>query len=404
MVTANGHVLGVGSEGDSCRIIEVDDGGQPTWQVLSIGLPLSTCCPLIGVGFATPRCTNLCTCDLALLLKTLHFRDVTARRQAAINLQHTGADPRFLIPQLIEALADDDTEVTSALATAICEQGDEAVPMLLTNGLPHKQGQIRELTAGILCGLGKEKEALPVIIGDLENPDKEIQRHATTTLQWLGKRAIDSVPALVKTATNEKNDNLIRGYAVYALAKIDGTAFTSNPNLLDLFADNDDYVAWAAVHCACKSSGDNTVITRALRRLLHDKKFAIRRGSIAHAIPDLGESAERLIPDLQNALTADDYPTPVDASRARIAVINTLGRLGPNAKLSAPTLMHILTDTATDRDIRVEAIRSLAKINPADKDYLQVLAALASDDGDREIKQAAESVRKQLQLNKDNEN
>lgn len=111
----------------------------------------------------------------------------------------TGKGPGEL-PKLEQALSDPDPAVRYWGAVGLNALGFGAAPAAgsLRNALRDESAVVRIAAAETLTRLGYEREALPVLIAAVEDPDGYTALHAAASLVYLGRKARPAVPALEK--------------------------------------------------------------------------------------------------------------------------------------------------------------------------------------------------------------
>ncbi|MBL8797936.1 MAG: HEAT repeat domain-containing protein [Planctomycetia bacterium] len=109
-----------------------------------------------------------------------------------------------LIPVLIAALRDGDSEVRQTTAYTLTQLGKEAVPAL-TAALGDKDPELRANAAIVLGQFGKQaQDALPALLHAMQDPDPEVRR-----------RVIYAISRIVEASSREESDAW-RGYATAA--------------------------------------------------------------------------------------------------------------------------------------------------------------------------------------------
>ena len=201
----------------------------------------------------------------------------------------------------------DDAGVVPALAAAL-NDADEEVRGLATVGLRRMK-------------LSPEM-AIQVCCEQLKNSP-----HAETALRRFGQSA---VPSLIR-ALGAK-DAATREKAARALSGIGEAAAEASPPLIQALRDGDADV----------------------------------RLAVAKALWSITKEAQKVVPALAHLLERKWPPSPeADELRRRflMAVIESLGRIGPPAQVAIPALLDKTGDE--NRHVRESAIRALRQIGPA---------------------------------------
>jgi HEAT repeat protein len=129
------------------------------------------------------------------------------------------------VPELIEALNDDDWQVRNQAAVALGAIGPEAkaaVPALI-DVLQDEDKYFRSQGALALGKIGREaRAAVPALIEALEDHDEDVRREAAAALGRIGPEASDAIAALVELLRDPRKP--VRKQAIQALEGIDPKA------------------------------------------------------------------------------------------------------------------------------------------------------------------------------------
>ncbi|MFW5709073.1 MAG: HEAT repeat domain-containing protein, partial [Chloroflexota bacterium] len=298
-----------------------------------------------------------------LLIEIMRGDRWQRRRKAAWalgNIQEPSA-----IPELVQALRDENESVRREADYALARIGQPAIPALV-EGLNESDPDMRAAIIKILGRIG-DPSTVPHItacLNDTEWPRTEEVRVcdlAAIALEHISTEdahaAVDSWKGTSKSAAKTSNwkarvkssqpvngrqqlpleivlertgdaDWSIRRDAARELRYHDPEL--ALPHLLKLLADEDAQVRWAAVNSLAQFSGD--VVIQGLTTALHDEDYRIV-DSAAHSLAQLGETA---IPDLIAAL-AEKNPN------VRAAAAEALGVIGNDTAI--PHLADALADT-----------------------------------------------------------
>lgn len=134
----------------------------------------------------------LATCCLALLLTGPVLAQVTPPAlpvPPGYPMPTKPVDLKELIPPLLEALKDNDTEVRTAAAGALASIGREAVaPLLKVFEDKDKDKDLRSSVAFVLGQMGVQaQDALPALTKALKEEDKDVRRKSAVAIQRIVK-------------------------------------------------------------------------------------------------------------------------------------------------------------------------------------------------------------------------
>ena len=109
------------------------------------------------------------------------------------------------IPDLRKALADGDAAVRYWGAVGLTALRGQAAPARaeLTKALSDSSLSVRIAAAEALCGIGAERDALPVLIEAVGNSDSRVQLLAINTLVYIGEKARPAAAALQRAIDNK---------------------------------------------------------------------------------------------------------------------------------------------------------------------------------------------------------
>jgi HEAT repeat protein len=245
--------------------------------------------------------------------------DVRLKKVAAL-----GEKGKAAVPELIEALHDDDVKVRTAAGGALGRMGPDALAAVPTL----RDGQDENVwMAAVLQQMG---EPAAVALGEsLKDPNPIVRFNAARALQHVGPHTKAALPAL--TAALGDRDPEVR----------------------------------EAVYVALRQIGPEA--REALVQAFRQEGKAYSRAEVIGALGKFGPEAEAAIPDLEAALGDDSL---------RLAAIQTLGTIGPAAKTTLPALEKAFKDK--DPNIRRAALEAMGWIG---QDSLPILLAALKDDG-----------------------
>ncbi len=291
------------------------------------------------------------------------------------------------IPLLINVLGERNLTVQSGASEALTNKGYAAVPDLMAafkdNGSDlYRSGRI----ANILSEIGPP--AVPALIEELKNPDKNIQAGAADVLREIGPEAKDAVPALIQLFNDRGwvTDD-IRRTAAYALGEIGPASKGVVPDLiLELKeAAGIKYSAAYALRNICTGS---ECISELIELLKEKNGYAV--WSAAKILGQKGIYAVPPLFDILNNPHSDDLekfgavlaagglgPRARDTVPLLIAALknkspavryksaDALGAIGQDAEDAVPYLLELLNDS--DSIVRSKAAAALGRIDPTAK-------------------------------------
>jgi len=266
---------------------------------------------------------------------------------------------RLVVP-LITALKQDKSErVREAAATSLgklARDGAKAVPDV-TEALKDKQPKVRAAAAeaiGQFCRVDAEiaKDSIPLLIVLLKDADVNVRVQAAFALGRMGPTAAPAVMALAALVAADKDAN-VRRESAKTLAAIGSESRSAVKDLVKALDDPQTDVRQYAAVALAKIGPDAADALPQLQKALKDKDKEVRC-QVVHAIGSLGKAALSVLPDLIRLLKDDDV------AEVRLAVVQELGGLGPDAKEAIDAL------TIASRDgrpaIREAAVDALKKV------------------------------------------
>jgi len=338
------------------------------------------------------------------------------RVRALKKLEEFAQVPQDKVPQLIEFLKDDHSDVRRATAQTLGELQAKEATQELVRLLKDDNPYVREAAAQALAQL-QAKEATQELIRLLKDDNSDVRRVAAQALgQLQAKEASQELIRLLKDdhsdvrrataqtlgqlqakeATQElvrllkDDDSDVRRAAAQALGQLQ--AKEASQELIRLLKDDNPYVREAAAQALGQLQAKEA--TQELVRLLKDDNPYVRRAT-AQALGQrqAKEATQELISLLKD-----------DNSDVRRAAAQTLGRL--QAKEATQELISLLKDDNSDvlraaaqtlgRLQAKEAIQELVRLLKDDEFYVLVIAAKTLGQ-----LQAKEATQKLVRLLKD---
>lgn len=247
------------------------------------------------------------------------------REQAALLLARLGPQAVAALPALIAQLADDDKEAVRAAEVALRRIGPLALPRLVA-ALRHRQPEVRVRAALLL-----------------------------SCRQDYGEGLATAVPALLVALQDPEAS--VRAEVARTLGEIDPGGRSSLGALIDALADPDPAVRVAAAQALGKAGAAARSAVPGLSGRLTDAAVQVRVEA-ARALWQIDRQAALAVPVLTAALHDSDMHW-----RAALA----LGEIGPAAAGAVPALLEKLQSEIVHRPARTpsSAALALAKMGPA---------------------------------------
>ncbi len=227
---------------------------------------------------------------------------------------------------------------------------------------PSSDITLREAATRALGILGPDaRDAVPVLIGELHDPEGNIGREAARALANIGQ---GSVPALITVFQDETNS--ARGLAIYALGQMGPEAVAAIPALMPVMTHPNEQLRGATAYT--------------LTRLGPEAVLALI-DVLAHGDPEGSAAAAKVLQQLISSpespiltvrkLATDENPV------ARRRAMQALGDLQPASSLAIKTLVASLDDPVLE--VRLAAIQALGNIGAKAVMALPELNRLAED-------------------------
>jgi HEAT repeat protein len=266
--------------------------------------------------------------DLSKLVPTLaevlrSDKSPAVRAAAAATLAKSGDKIKTVLNLVVESLKDPDEKVRSAVAEALGRLGEDAkgaVPRLIPL-LKDKEPGVRLAAAFALGRVGPEAA---VAVPDLSHvlatdTDVPVRKEAARAFSLLALDAKAAVPALAKALREDKSEE-VRQQAALALGKMVGEIGNHGPDMME----------------AIRKDADKTV-----------------RVYTVHALADShGPALKTFVKDLADRLVKEPD------GDVRLALVQELGALGPDAKDALPALNRAVADVQlTVRDEAKKAVK-----------------------------------------------
>ena len=161
---------------------------------------------------------------VSALKKSLHDAEYTVRLQTVVTLGRLRT--KDAMPDLIEALKDNDSRVRHYAATAVGPGVEQAVP-ILAEELKDKDASVRTIAAITLSTLSDEvsasasaKQAIPQLLQALQDSEVDVRMSAARALaRFCGPENQDAIPTLIQ-ALEKAGSSLERVAIAGALEQI----------------------------------------------------------------------------------------------------------------------------------------------------------------------------------------
>jgi arylsulfatase A-like enzyme len=153
------------------------------------------------------------------ILRQPQSEDLVQRAVAVIELGDRGPEAALA---LIEKLADPEPVIRYWAATALgnVAKGNAAAIESLTRALEDDAASVRIAAARGLCSMGRDREALPVLIAELKNANEYVRLAAVTVLDDLGERARPALDAI--EALKDDKNGYVKRVVEHALSVLQG--------------------------------------------------------------------------------------------------------------------------------------------------------------------------------------
>ena len=222
-------------------------------------------------------------------------------------------------------------------------------------GLVHRAVE-KDISGG---GPGNEIDRL---IRDLNSENVSVRRNAASALASIGPSAISAIPALIKCLNDEYRD--VRTSTVYALGEISPYGVSIISALTECLSDKDISVRLNAVYALGKIGP--AAVPALISCIVNGKDNYVRE----RAINELEKIGLAAVPALINCLHYEDRDV-------RLQAIRTLENIAP----AAPSVISGFNECLSDKDpyVRFQALCTLAKIGSAAAPAIPALINCLSD-------------------------
>ena len=297
-------------------------------------------------------------------------REAIVRRAAIRAIKALQLPHEITIPKMAAALKNAAPADAAAMVATLAEGGKEAVPFLV-ECLADKRACYWACLA--LGEIGPDAKAAVPQLANLESREEpEVRLQALVALGQIGHAAKPAVPQVVKTLTGDKSAG-VRYAAAFALGQIGAGDKPSRAALAKAMEGDDAFLqvvsAWALARVAKDDKQIHEQVTRLILGALTSDKVDVRRAA-ARALAEINPPPEVVAPVLLKAIRDEDQSV----------IGNTIDAL---ASLGAQIVPRLVNNGLKNKDLRLYAVRVLAKIGPDAKEAAPALAmALADAEGD----------------------
>ena len=318
---------------------------------------------------------------VSILIDALRDDDFGMRRTAVRAIRHLGPGGIKALPDLLEAMHDEDDFTNMAAAFAVQKLGPaarEAVPMLIDMLLNGEDDKLRANAILALREMGSEPGVIPALIKAMDDEDEDVRYSVIRAFKTIGTDDKDVVAAIFVKLNDESNR--VREVAASVLAE-SGKHFEPALKVLIELLDDVDVSASSAAYTLGNIGPKAKRALPKLREIIDehpDNDFFY--ANLLYAAANISGDAEEPLSMLISIL--NDY-----GSKARLATIQNIGKLGPGAKDAVGTL--IATLSTGDSQIRKACASALGSIGPDAASALPILRALAEKDSVQDVRDAA---------------
>lgn len=268
--------------------------------------------------------------QIAILKLVLSSPYLSDRRAALDSLQWIGPDAVDAVPEIINALYDEEDRVISIAISALGRIGPGAVAAVpdLMQIFQEKNKWYSCDAAYALGSIGEGAfESIPVLIAEIETNGKCLKK-AAEVLGQFGEAAAPAVSSLIKLLNNENDE--IRELTVRALGNIGEPASEAIPSLIKRLDDKNKKV-WCGAVVALSKIGKIPAETAPTLATLLDQGYCM--GALIDTLELMGPDAALAVPALIKIL---------DHEYMWISAVKALGAIGSAGIEAIPALIFML--------------------------------------------------------------
>lgn len=269
-----------------------------------------------------------------LLIDAFHEGDGDLRRRVVGCLAYIGPRAVSAVPLLIEQARDEKANIRRRAAFALSKIGPaarDAIPSLIEM-LRDSDSHARLQAASTLRVFGSDaKEAVPYLITNLEDPYSRARSCAAVALGTIGPPAKEAVPHLIKVLESQKG-SVLRN-AIWALGQIGPSAVDAAPSIVKMLDHDRRDVRIKAIDALGQIRPNHKATILKLAKLVDREDLELSY----HVVKSLELIGKPSVPSLVQLMT-------YDSPNFRVAVIRSLGNIGPEASQAIPALKEALDD------------------------------------------------------------
>jgi HEAT repeat protein len=344
------------------------------------------CLNLVRFGFDHGPRPSVNFDSVSYRAKSLKSKNVLLRRLSARDLADLGPKARSVVPGLITALADSDVKVREAVKDALRNVGPAVLPAL-HRALKNQKACAREEAVIVLGRFGPlAGPAVPELIEALRDENRKVRAAAVYALvsqpeaKTIEKQLVAHLAADLKQVKRD-----VWFDAVDALTLLGKASKAARSALLaGLKHSSEDIQAHTAYALGDLSSARDERIVPALSKVLKSKELIPAHKAAFWALAMMGPRAKAAVPALLETIKSPAVNDPTYARYIRREAIYTLAAIGPEATAAVPALMEIFKNDI-DGHMRQEAARALGSIGLSAKAAFPVLRAALRNVKDKEV-------------------
>lgn len=326
--------------------------------------------------------------------------DETVRRATVLALREIKPDRKLMLPLIGKLLERSGPSTRTLILSVLAEQGKEAVPAL-KEALANPEA--RYWACLVIAEIGPDaKETVPELLQAVKDEQPEVRHEALMALAATGDTSQATLDAAIAALADRENSvKYAAAYLLGSAGEAAAKAASQIQPLLR--SDDPFLRTVAAWSLCKSNGNNQQVYAQSLDillRALEDQDRNVRLAAI-EAIDDLDPEPSQVLPGLIKAFEIQDGMIATNVADAlvdmgkdavpavaaelknpklRRAAVVVLGRIGPDAKDAVPALVEALRGE-TDKDARREIFMSLSNIGPAQASIVpELLKDLKSDD------------------------
>lgn len=214
---------------------------------------------------------------VGILRELLRDRDAFVRGWAACALGQMRPPALSAIPDLIERLGDEDSDVRFSSRGTLDFFGPTALPALW-QALKSEKIYIRLCAAEVIIGIeATSLDAVRIAADALRHPSADVRQHAASVLERTGPPAQTAVPQLARALSDEAEE--VRHWAAMALGSIGPASKEALPELMAAYQDECEEVRFFVIRALVKIGRDARPALPTLQAALRDPSEEVRRAA-----------------------------------------------------------------------------------------------------------------------------